>query len=64
MLDSFVAAVNNVAASSGCAVLDLKNRWISYASANTYLPYFDSLHPGVLGYQDIAQAMFGVISNV
>ena len=61
-LDQFAAALQSLAISNNCGLLNIKTRWVSYAVTNPILPYFDLIHPGPLGYQDIAQAVFGAIS--
>jgi hypothetical protein len=45
----------------GCALIDLKDRWTSYAVSNPLGYYADSIHPGVVGYNDIAAAICNVL---
>lgn len=63
-LAGFIAAVNNLALINGCPVLDMSNRWQSYAAINPIFPYFDNLHAGALGYQDEAQAVYDVLARL
>jgi lysophospholipase L1-like esterase len=53
--------IYTVADSLGIAVLDLFDRWGSYATANTYgLESGDGTHPGDAGYADMAYAARGL----
>jgi lysophospholipase L1-like esterase len=62
-LDSFIAIINLLALTNGCPVLDLKQRWGGYAEAQAAFPYCDSLHPGALAYQDVARAIYEILSG-
>lgn len=44
-----------------CALLDLKDRWQSYAVSNPLGYYADTAHPSAVGYQDIASALLHVL---
>jgi lysophospholipase L1-like esterase len=54
---TYQAAVYALAASNNIPILDLTQRWVSYAVTNPIMPYGDILHPGPAGYADIAAAM-------
>lgn len=56
-LDSYISVVKALAATNNCALINLKDRWGSYAATNPVLPYADTLHPGELGYVDEALAV-------
>lgn len=60
-LDQYIAVINTLAVLNNCAVINLKTRWVSYAVTNPIFPYFDTLHPGVLGNQDESQAVYGAL---
>ncbi|MBV9858747.1 MAG: hypothetical protein JO038_01375 [Alphaproteobacteria bacterium] len=62
-LDQYIGALASLASSNAVPLLNLKQRWQSYAAMNPVFPYYDSVHPGVLGYQDIAQSMAEVIAR-
>lgn len=53
-------AVYALAASNGIPVVDITQRWVSYAVTNPVMPYGDagagSIHPTAIGYADIASA--------
>lgn len=55
-LDLYVQALEQLAATYGCLMLNIKQRWVSYAVTDPILPYYDNLHPERQGYADIAQA--------
>lgn len=52
--------IYQLAASNNFPVIDLGQRWVSYAAANAVMPYNDSnspsLHPGKIGLADVAGA--------
>ncbi len=50
-------AIYALSTSNNIALLDLTQRWTSYAVWNPIMPYGDILHPGAAGYADIALAM-------
>ncbi len=52
---SINAVVYALAASNGCAVLDLCKRWTSYAVSQPLGYYSDNTHPSTTGYTNIAQ---------
>lgn len=60
-LGQYVSVIYTLAVLNNCAVVNLATRWVSYAVTNPILPYFDALHPGVLGNQDEAQAIYGAL---
>jgi lysophospholipase L1-like esterase len=62
-LDQYIAVMRSLALANNCGMLDLKTRWVSYAVTNPVLPYSDSKHPGRLGYQDIAAAVYAAIRD-
>jgi lysophospholipase L1-like esterase len=61
---SYQAAVYAVAIANGIPVIDLTQRWTSYAVTNPVMPYGDAgataLHPSQVGYADIARAVAGI----
>jgi len=62
-LDRFVDVLRLLARTNGCGLLDIPARWGSYAAANPLFPYSDLLHPGAVGYQDIAQAIVTALTR-
>jgi lysophospholipase L1-like esterase len=62
-LATYVNALKSLAVSNNLPFLDLTTRWTSFAVTNPVLPYFDPLHPGKLGYQDIGSAVAGVLAT-
>lgn len=64
VLDQYIAIIYTLAVLNNCPVINLKTRWVSYAVTNPILPYFDTLHPGVLGNQDESQAVYGALMRV
>lgn len=53
----FVAAQYQLAAANNLPVIDLSQRWVSWAYSNPLGYYFDQLHPYAVGYGDISQAV-------
>lgn len=62
-LAQFIAVNRSLAASNNVPFLDITTRWVSYAVTNPAMPYFDSLHPGAVAYQDYGLAVFEAISQ-
>ena len=62
-LATFLAVNRTLALSNGCDFIDIPTRWVSYANTNPVMAYYDSLHPGKQGYQDIAVAIADVLSR-
>jgi lysophospholipase L1-like esterase len=60
-LDQFVAVEKTLALTNNIGLIDLKTRWVSMANTNPVMPYFDNVHPGQVGYRDMAEAVFSVI---
>lgn len=60
-LDKYIAILQNLAILNNCGLLNLKTRWTSFAVTNPNMPYFDTVHPGAVGYRDIGQAVFECI---
>lgn len=58
----YLAEIYRLARVNGCALIDLYNRWTSYAVANPLGMYSDAIHPGGVGYSDIAQAKFKLLT--
>jgi lysophospholipase L1-like esterase len=56
-LDSYISVIYALAEQYDCAVVDLRRRWGSYDAIQPTFPYFDTLHPGNLGYADVGQAV-------
>jgi lysophospholipase L1-like esterase len=55
---AIVDAIYAVASAKGCAIVDLAERWVSGAAANTNGYLGDAqLHPSALGYSDIGSAV-------
>ena len=46
-----------LAQSNNIQLVDITQRFSSFASWNSVAPYYDTLHPGALGYADIAAAL-------
>lgn len=59
----YTGALGRLAVTNNSGFLDLTKRWRSYAYASPSFPYFDTLHPGVLGYWDIGSAMADAYSK-
>ncbi len=61
---AYQAAVYSVAYGSNIPLIDITQRWTSYAVTNPVMPYGDpggtALHPGQVGHADIAKAISGV----
>lgn len=53
----FVAAQYALAAANNLPVIDLTQRWVSWASANGYGYYYNNLHPNAIGYNDVAHSV-------
>lgn len=53
-LDAYIAQMQAVANSFNPPIplINTKARWTSFAFTNPIFPYYDSLHPGGLGYED------------
>lgn len=65
----YIAAIMSLANSNNIPVVDLFDRWVSYAVSNPLGYYMGGgfaadLHPVALGYSDISQAIYNVIGNV
>lgn len=60
-LDQYIAVLDALAVANGCVLIDTKARWGSYAAINPIMAYFDSLHPGAVAYQDMAQSILNVL---
>lgn len=58
-LDKYIAAMAGIAASKtpSLVMLNMKQRFTSYAYTNPVMPYSDTIHPGRATYQDQGQAM-------
>jgi hypothetical protein len=59
---AYINTVYSLAATNNIPVLDITQRWVSYAVANAVMPYGDNSfppprHPSGIGYADIASAM-------
>lgn len=61
-LDQYVATILDLADYYGCGVVDLKERWGSYAESSPTLPYFDNLHPNNRAYADVARALTNALA--
>lgn len=61
--DAYKAAVLTLGAANNLPVIDVGYRFVRYSTANTNGLMADSLHPGMLGYQDIAAAHYGVLCH-
>jgi lysophospholipase L1-like esterase len=57
-----VATILDLADYYGCGVVDLKERWGSYAESSPTLPYFDTLHPNNRAYADVARALTNALA--
>lgn len=61
---AYQAAVYAVAAATNVPVIDITQRWTSYAVTNPLMPYGDAgataLHPSQVGYTDIAREVAGI----
>lgn len=56
-LANYVSTLKTLADTNQLSMVDIGQRWTSYAVANSVTPYFDSLHPTVVGYTDMAVAI-------
>lgn len=56
-LDQYISALRSLAISNNVGLIDIKQRWTSYAVTNPLMPYFDTLHPEAGGYKDIGLAV-------
>lgn len=63
---AYQAAVSNLASAAGIPLIDLTQRWTSYAVTNPVMPYGDpgvtALHPGQVGHADIAKVIAGLFA--
>lgn len=61
-LQAYVEALQTLALTNNCALLNTKQRWTSYAVQNAVIPYRDNLHQTAVGYADMAWArMIGLL---
>jgi len=60
-LNQYIAVLRQLAISNNIGLLNIAQRWTSYAVTNPLMPYFDTLHPEAAGYQDIGSALAGVL---
>lgn len=60
----YYAAMYEVADEQDVPLLDLANRWKDYATSQPLGYFADYLHPGDLGGEDIAQAVYNVLQAV
>lgn len=60
---TYVNVMYQVASENGCGVIDIRQKWQSYANAvsNGWQTNSDSVHPTTLGYTDMANVMASVI---
>lgn len=63
-LDTYISAMLDLALANDCCMLNMKQRWGGYAEIQPYFPYYDNLHPGQLGYEDVAQAVFAMLTRI
>lgn len=61
-LPAYVAALKALAFINGVGLIDLSERWVSWAYTNAIMPYFDGDHAEAQGYQDVAQAVASAIA--
>lgn len=54
---AYVNALKALAISNDIPLIDIDNRWTSYAASNPHGMYYDVLHPSAVGYIDIARAV-------
>lgn len=59
----FVAALQHLAVTNNCVMIDLNTRWTSWAYTNPVMPYFDFAHPTRPGHLDIATAISQVLTS-
>lgn len=62
ILQRYIDVLRQLALANSIGMIDLSIRWTSYAVTNPLMPYFDTVHPAAIGYQDIAYAVFSGIS--
>lgn len=61
---TYIAALQTIATSNNIPLVDVYNRWVSYAVSQPLGYYGDTFtHPIGAGYGDMAQAIFNVIGN-
>ena len=59
----YVAALRSLAVANNVPMLDLTTRWTSWTVTNPVMPYYDTYHPGKLGYSDIALAVAELLAT-
>lgn len=64
--NAYVTAMYQVAAEQGVGLIDIRQKWVSYANAvaNGWQSSNDSVHPALAGYIDEAQVIFKVIQSI
>ena len=60
----YVAALYQLAATNNVPLIDNFSRWQSYAVSNSVGFYYDSLHGNALGYNDFANPISTLFSNL
>lgn len=61
-LDRYISVLQGLGIQYGINIVNIKDRWKSFAATDPTLPYFDTLHPERLGYEDIAQAIYETLA--
>lgn len=62
-LAAYRAALMGLALANNVPFIDLSTRWVSYAFTNPIMPYGAGVHPGVVGIQDEAQAIYDALTR-
>lgn len=62
LAQQYLAEAYRLARVNGCALIDLFNRWTSYAVSQPLGLYSDVIHPGGAGYSDRAQAKYRLLT--
>lgn len=60
---SYVAVLYQLAAANNLILIDIFNRWGSYASSNSLGINYDGLHPNGAGYADLTRLIMNVIGE-
>jgi lysophospholipase L1-like esterase len=61
---TYIPVYKTLAPNSGCALIDLNGRWVSWASANSLGMVYDTIHPNDIGYWDVADLVFTRLQTV
>lgn len=59
---NYVTAINELAVDESCEIIDITDRWVSYATSSSL--YFDNVHPNTAGHADIGDALAAFVLSL